>query len=97
MKSLITLFLCVSIISCRDKHPMMIVRKTGTIHHQGITTYQYGSHILIDNDGNLVYALRSNNVNLDNFVGDEVEIWGAFVEGYPVEDGPDFVDVTEVK
>jgi hypothetical protein len=63
----------------------------GTLQEQGFTTYQYGTHTL----GN--YALRSSTVNLDDYVNQEVEVIGRKVEGYPVDGGPDLIEVEHIK
>ncbi|WP_157491651.1 hypothetical protein [Flammeovirga sp. SJP92] len=67
------------------------VELTGVIEEQGITTYQYGTHTLSG------VALRSNTVNLDEYVDKKVTIIGHKVEGYPVDGGPDFIEVDEIK
>ncbi|MBD0401234.1 hypothetical protein [Flammeovirga sp. EKP202] len=64
---------------------------TGVIKAQGITTYQYGTHTVSG------YALRSSSVNLDNYIDQEVTIVGQKVEGYPVDGGPDYIEVEKVK
>jgi hypothetical protein len=63
----------------------------GTLLEQGFTTYQYGTHTLGS------YALRSSTVKLDDYVDQEVEVIGRKVEGYPVEDGPDLIEVEQIK
>ncbi|PKD21486.1 hypothetical protein APR41_00425 [Salegentibacter salinarum] len=68
---------------------------TGTIESQGITSYQYGTHTLNTEDE--FYALKSEKVSLDEYVGKEVTISGSKIEGYPVDGGPDYILVTEVK
>jgi hypothetical protein len=67
----------------------------GTIESQGITSYQYGTHILNTEDE--FYALKSEILDLDEFVGEEVTITGSKIEGYPVDGGPNFILVTQVK
>lgn len=67
---------------------------TGTIQQQGITSYQYGTHTL-SND-NTFYALRSEAVNLDDYVDEEVTILAEKIEGYPVDGGPEYLLVLEI-
>lgn len=69
---------------------------SGTIQKQGTTTYQYGTHVLQDQDGKTLYALRSTIVQLDNYIGKKVELQGKFVEDYPVDGGPPFVEVVKI-
>ena len=72
------------------------VTAEGVIQQQGMTTYQYGTHVLKDGTKTL-YALMSKSQKLDNFVGKKVKITGTLVDGYPVDGGPDFVEVTDVE
>jgi hypothetical protein len=57
----------------------------------------YGTHALVDQSGNLVYALRSHTVNLSAHVGKQVEVTGTFVLGYPVDGGPPYLEVRSVQ
>lgn len=67
----------------------------GTIEAAGMTTYQYGTHTLKSADK--TYALKSSNVDLGTYEGKSVTVHGTKVEGYPIENGPDFINVTAVK
>lgn len=67
---------------------------TGTIQQQGITSYQYGTHTLTNDD--TFYALRSEAVNLDDYVDQEVTIIAEKIEGYPVDGGPEYLLVYEI-
>ena len=72
------------------------VTAEGVIQKQGMTTYQYGTHVL--KDGNkTTYALTSKSQKLDNFVGKHVKVTGNLIEGYPVDSGPDYMDVIAVE
>lgn len=68
---------------------------TGTIEPIGMTTWQYGTHTISNEED--FYALRSGKVDLQNYEGKKVTIKGEKVEGYPVENGPIFIEVTEIK
>ena len=68
---------------------------SGTITEQGMTAYQYGTHVLTNKD--TFYALKSEAVNLDKYVGQEVTIVAEKIEGYPLEGGPEYLLVLEVK
>ncbi|CAN5239352.1 hypothetical protein BH23BAC2_BH23BAC2_14390 [soil metagenome] len=68
---------------------------TGIIEPIGMTTWQYGTHTLSTDDE--FYALRSKILNLADYEGKTVTIKGEKVEGYPVDNGPVFIDVTEIK
>lgn len=72
---------------------LMVVQ--GVLEKQGITSYQYGSYTLTSDDG--YYALSSAEVDLEAYVGKEVEIRGTKIEGYPVDGGPVYLQVNQVK
>lgn len=65
----------------------------GTIKEQGGTTYMYGTHVLLDDAGETLYALKSGAVNLDSYIDRKVTVKGDLVEGYPVDGGPYYLDV----
>ena len=67
----------------------------GVIKKQGVTTYQYGSHVLKTDDK--FYALRSKTVDLNNYIDQKVKLKGEKIEGYPVSGGPDFLLVKSVE
>lgn len=75
-----------------DKDKMEI---TGTIEQQGMTSYQYGTHTLTNEE--TFYALKSEKVNLDNYLGETVTVIAEKISGYPVDGGPEYLMVLEVK
>jgi hypothetical protein len=68
---------------------------SGTIAKQGITTYQYGAYIINTTDE--IYALRSNTIDLENYVAKSVTLTAEKISGYPVENGPDYLEVKSVQ
>ena len=66
----------------------------GRITKLGMTTYQYGTHTI--SYGGKPYALRSSSLNLDNYADKQVVLRGTKVTGYPIEGGPDLIEVSEV-
>lgn len=68
---------------------------SGTLEATGITSYQYGSHTLTTED--TFYALRSEKIDLSQFEGKTVSLEGEKVEGYPVDGGPDYIEVNNIK
>ncbi|GAB2777547.1 hypothetical protein GCM10010465_25400 [Actinomadura fibrosa] len=68
---------------------------TGTIKEQGITSYQYGTHTLTT--GNGFYALKSEAVDLDEYIDKKVMVVAEKIEGYPVDGGPEYLLVLKVK
>lgn len=71
------------------------ITAVGILQKQEITTYQYGTHILVDNNKTL-YALKSSTVVLDKYIAKKVKIHGSIIQGYPVDSGPDYFDVRRV-
>jgi hypothetical protein len=86
------------LMACKTVKPGVdanIVSVKGTLQKPGMTTYQYGTHLL-KADGK-TYALKSSTLNLDNFIEKQVSIKGTKVDGYPLENGPELLEVTEIK
>lgn len=81
--------------TCDRQNTEEQMQLTGIIESQGMTSYQYGTHVL--NSENEFYALKSENLDLDEFIGKEVTVSGSKIEGYPVDGGPDYILVTKVK
>ena len=74
------------------------VTAVGTIHRSGFTTYMYGTHVLKADTGHTLYALKSDTINLDDYVGKKgVTVKGSLISGYPVEGGPDYLNVIEIE
>jgi len=91
-KSIIVLIvLLLSCVACNEKVSPARVEVTGVLVEQGITFYQYGSHVMGG------YALRSSSVDLDDYVNQVVTVVGYKVEGYPLSGGPELLEVEEVK
>jgi hypothetical protein len=83
------LVICLATLSCSKNKGK--IKVSGTIQKQGITTYQYGTHTISS------YALKSNSIDLDNYINQEVTIYGDKIKGYPVSDGPEFLEVTNIE
>ncbi|WP_443946535.1 hypothetical protein ACJVDH_05325 [Pedobacter sp. AW1-32] len=71
------------------------VSVTGKLEKLGITTFQYGTH-QIKSEGKS-YALKSADIVLDKYLDKNVTIKGTKVAGYPLEGGPDLIEVTAVR
>ena len=69
---------------------------TGTIQEQGITSYQYGTHTITTATDEF-YALKSNTVDLNDYIDEEVTIVAEKIEGYPLSGGPEYLLVLKVK
>ncbi len=99
MKKILILSLFVAAISgcssMKNGGNSTTVTASGTIEKLGMTTFQYGTHLLKAN--NKTYALKSANINLDTYLDKKVTIKGRKVAGYPLDGGPELVEVTLVK
>lgn len=76
------------------------ISATGIVEKPQMTTYMYGTHAITDEDSGTPYALSSEDVDLDAYVGQEVTIYGAPVPGYEggeIEGGPALLEVGEVE
>ena len=69
------------------------VKTEGTIKAVEMTVYQYGSFILVDSSSKTTYALKSENISLNSFLDKKVLVQGDLVAGYPVDTGPEYLDV----
>lgn len=88
----VVIILFFAVISCsKEADDQKTIEVTGIIQPQEITYYQYGTHTIQG------YALRSSTLNLDDYVGQQVTVVGYTIEGYPVEGGPDYLEVIAVK
>ncbi len=75
------------------------VAATGVLEELETTSFQYGTHALIDDDTEEpVYALTSESVPLEVYAGKLVTIHGALVPGYEdgLDGGPPLVEVARV-
>lgn len=68
---------------------------SGKIEAIQMTSWQYGTHT-ITNDSTF-YALKSENTNLENYEGQTITIEAKKIEGYPVDGGPEYLEVIKVK
>ena len=96
-KLMILITLAAVLVSCRAVMPTgskNVVELNGTIEKLGMSTFQYGTHLL--KSGNHTYALKSNKVNLSSFLVEEVKLKGTRVDGYPIENGPELIEVLEI-
>ena len=74
-----------------------LITSVGIVKKQGMTSYMYGTHVLVNENGRTLYALKSDRINLDSYVGKKVTVSGELVPGYPVENGPNYLSVGSVR
>lgn len=77
----------------------------GVLQKQGMTSYQYGTHVLKGkslagepNQAETTFALKAGKkINLNKFAGKKVIITGKKVDGYPLESGPELIEVSAIE
>lgn len=74
--------------------PSNVIELSGKLEKLGMSTFQYGTHVLKSADK--TYALKSDKLSLDGYVDKEVTLKGTKVDGYPIEAGPDLIEVQEI-
>ena len=65
-----------------------------------ITTYMYGTHAVTNEASGERYALQSEDVDLDGYVGRRVTVYGIPTPGYEngqIEGGPPLLNVTRIE
>ena len=75
----------------------MMIKEKGYIKKAGITSFNYGTHVLVSENGEVLYALKSSIKDLSKFTRGEVTITGILIADYPVDGGPEFLKVSDVK
>ena len=74
----------------------LMKEKKGFIKKAGITSFNYGTHVLVSANGKIIYALESSLVNLSDFTKGEVTVTGRLNPDYPVDGGPELLTVSSV-
>jgi hypothetical protein len=75
------------------------VSAVGVLEKPEATTYMYGTHAITDESSGAFYALESDVLDLDAYIGQRVTVYGTLVSGYEsgqVEGGPPLVEVTQM-
>ena len=75
----------------------MMVNEKGYIKKAGISSFNYGTHVLVSDSGEILYALESSIIDLSDFTGREVRVTGKTVAGYPVDGGPEYLSVSDIR
>jgi hypothetical protein len=89
---LIFLIACESLFDSNDS-----ISSFGEIKKIEVSTWQYGTHTLNDSEGKPLYALKSSSINLGLYEDKVVKILGKKIDGYPVDGGPDYAEVTTIE
>lgn len=67
----------------------------GKLDVAGMSTYMYGTHKFYVKD--TYYAVRSDKYDLNEYVEKVVTIVYTKVDGYPVEGGPEYLEIIEIR
>ena len=81
--------------TCNQKEAANQLQVTGTIQEQGMTSYQYGTHTLTNSE--TFYAIKSDSVELDQYLNQRVTVTAEKVEGYPVDGGPEYLRILSIE
>ena len=75
-----------------------VEKRNGTLTTIGMSTWMYGTHILSDDTGKPITALSGgNNIDFDSYEGEKVEVTGSLKDGYPIDGGPEYLEVKSIK
>lgn len=80
--------------SIKNSESSGAVRLTGQLKPLGMTAFQYGTHLL--KTQTKLYALKSSTLKLNDYIDKSVTIKGTKVPGYPLEGGPELIQVSEI-
>ncbi|MEW6470446.1 MAG: hypothetical protein AB1458_16150 [Bacteroidota bacterium] len=83
--------------ACGRQTELIATKGEGMLYEQGHTVYQYGTHILTDENGHTSFALSSKEVDLGAYIGKKVKIKGKLYRDYPIDGGPPFMEVLYIK
>ncbi|MDT0645701.1 hypothetical protein RM545_03275 [Zunongwangia sp. F260] len=89
------LFFFISTCSNTTGDGSALLQATGVVQASGITSYQYGTHTLASEEKS--YALKSTNIDLSKYEGETVKISAEKIEGYPIENGPEYLNVQKIE
>lgn len=71
-----------------------LIQLSGKIEKLEVSGFGYGSHLI--NSDRKMYALTSKDIDLNKFVGKAVIAKGKKIDGYPLEGGPDYIEIIQV-
>ena len=70
---------------------------SGTLISSEEIELEYGTHALLERDNDeILYVLRSDRVDLNQYIGETVWVRGRSIEGYPPNGGPWYLQVESV-
>ncbi|MFD2245598.1 hypothetical protein [Pontibacter ruber] len=95
---LLIFFASILCFSCSEEvSPQEPVNASGRVVKNEVSSFMYGTHLLVQGEDSVAFALRSSTINLDNYLHQQVRVTGKTIAGYPVDGGPIYVEVTRVE
>lgn len=61
-----------------------------------VSVWQYGTHTLTTTEGEF-YAVKSDNIDLNKYNNKDVLVDGELISGYPLDSGPEFLDIKDIQ
>lgn len=86
---------CENSLEKKSDTEIATVEISGVVEPLQMSSWQYGTHTI--SADTTFYAIKSNDVDLKNYEGKTVTVRATKIEGYPVDGGPEFLEVIEVK
>ena len=83
-------------VSCENSTGEEGISSEGIIKVSEVTSYQYGSHILVDENGITLFAIKNSDKVL-NYIGKKVTVRGHLIRGYAVDGGPEYLMISEIE
>ncbi len=99
MKKLILIAVCFTILGGCSSNRIKDegVKRDGVLTAVQMSAWMYGSHVLSDDTGKPLTALSGQKIDLDEYDGQNVEVKGTLKGGYPVDSGPEYLEVQSIK
>jgi len=73
------------------------IKREGILTTVQMSTWMYGTHVLSDDTGTPLTALSGQEIDLNEYEGKKVEVRGTLKDGYPVDSGPEYLEVKSVE
>ena len=99
MKKLILIGICLMVLGgcTSNKIKDEGIKREGILTTVQMSTWMYGTHVLSDDTGTPLTALSGQEIDLNEYEGKKVEVRGTLKDGYPVDSGPEYLEVKSVE
>lgn len=89
--------LLVGCTSQETKKSSEMTLRVGTVAPLEMSTWMYGTNMLTKDSKIVVSLIADKNIKLDDYNGKKVEVTGELKEGYPIDGGPEYLEVKTIK